>query len=53
MFLSLVAHADGDGIMVGARNTIDVTVGCQVHMGGCVGFFRKGGCWYMQNTIVM
>ena len=39
--------------MVGAHNTVDVTVECQVHMGGCVGFFRKGGCWYLQNTIGM
>ena len=37
-------------MMVGAHNTIDVTVECQVHMGGCVGFFRKGGCRYLQNT---
>ena len=27
-FLSLVAHADGDGTMVGARNTVDVTAEC-------------------------
>ena len=33
-FLSLVAHADGDMIMVGACNTVDVTVECQVHVGG-------------------
>ena len=39
-------------MMVGAHNTIDVTVECQVYMGGCVGFFRKGGCRYLQNTIV-
>ena len=44
MFLSFVAHT---------HNTVDVTVECQVHMGGCVGFFRKGGCRYLQNTIVM
>ena len=34
MLLSPVAHADGDGTMVGARNTVDVTVECQVHVGG-------------------
>ena len=34
MPLSLVAHADGDGTMVGGRNTVDVTVECQVHVGG-------------------
>ena len=33
MLLSLVAHADGDGTMVGARNTIDVTAERQVHVG--------------------
>ena len=33
-FLSLVAHADGDRTMVGVRNTVDVTVECQVHVGG-------------------
>ena len=33
-FLSLVAHADGDGTMVDARNTVDVTTECQVHVGG-------------------
>ena len=32
MFLSLVAHADEDWIMVGAHNTVDVTVECQVHV---------------------
>ena len=26
----------------GAHNTVDVTVECQVHVGGCVVFFRKG-----------
>ena len=39
--------------MVGAHNTVDVAVECRVHMGDCVGFFRKGGCWYLQNTIDM
>ena len=31
-FLTLVAHADVDGIMVGACNTIDVTAKCQVEL---------------------
>ena len=31
-FLSLLAHADGDRIMVGARNTVDVTAECQVEL---------------------
>ena len=30
MLFSLVVHADGDRIMVGAHNTVDVTVECQV-----------------------
>ena len=42
MLLSLVAHVDEDWIMVGAHNTVDVTVECQVHVGGYVVFFRKG-----------
>ena len=36
MLLSFVAHADGYKIMVGANNTVDVTVECQMHVGGCV-----------------
>ena len=51
MLLSLVAHVDEDWIMVGAHNTVDVTVECQVHVGGCGGFFRKGGHRYLQNTV--
>ena len=39
--------------MVGAHKTVDVTVECQVHMGGCIGYFRKGGLRYLQNTIGM
>ena len=50
---SLVAHAGGYKMILGAHNTVDVTVECQVHMGGCVGFFRKGGCWYLQNIVGM
>ena len=42
MLLGFVAHAGGYKIMVGAHNTIDVTVECQVHVGGCVVFLRKG-----------
>ena len=38
-------------MMVGTHNTIDVVVECQVHMGGWVGFFRKDGRRYLQNTI--
>ena len=39
MLLSLVVHADGYKIMVGAHNTIDVTVKCQMHVGGYVVLF--------------
>ena len=42
IFLGLVAHVDEDWIMVDAHNTVDVIVECQVHVGGCSVFFRKG-----------
>ena len=42
MLLSFVAHAGGYKIMVGAHNTVDVTIECQVHVGGYAIFFRKG-----------
>ena len=42
MLLSFVAHAIGYKIMVGAHNTVNVTVECQVHVRGCAIFFRKG-----------
>ena len=48
MLPSLVAYTDGYQIMVGAYNTIDVTVDCQMHTGGCAAFFRDGGCRYLQ-----
>ena len=38
MLPSLVAHAGGYRMMVGAHNT----VGCQIHMGGGVVFFGHG-----------
>ena len=38
MLLSLVAHADGYRMMVGAHNTI----GCQMHVEGYVVFFGYG-----------
>ena len=50
MPLSLVAHADEDWIMIGAYNTIDVAVECQMHTGGHAIFFWKDGCRYLQNT---
>ena len=43
MLLSLVAHAGGYMMMVGAHNT----VGCQMHVGGCVVFFRYDRCRYL------
>ena len=43
MLLSLVAHAGGYRVMVGAHNT----VGCQMHVGGCVVLFRYGRCRYL------
>ena len=45
MLLSLVAHADGYRMMVGAHNTI----ACQMHMGGpssCLGMADVGTCIY-------
>ena len=47
MFLSLVAHADEDWIMVGAPNTVDVTVEYQMRTGGRAIFFRKDGRRYL------
>ena len=47
MFLSLVAHADEDWIMVGAPNTVDVAVECQMRTGGHVIFFRNDGRRYL------
>ena len=38
MLLSLVAHAGGYRMMVGAHNIVE----CQMHMGGCVVFFGYG-----------
>ena len=40
MLPSLVAHADGYRMMVGAHNT----VGCQMHVGGYVVLFGYGRC---------
>ena len=46
--LSLVAHADEDWIMVGALNTVDVAVECQMRTRGRAIFFRKDGRRYLQ-----
>ena len=48
MLLSLVARADEDWIMVGAHNTVDVTVECQMYTRGHAAFFRDGGRRYLQ-----
>ena len=40
MLLSLVTHAGGYRMMVGAHNTVE----CQMHVGGCVVFFGYGRC---------
>ena len=43
MLLSLVAHAGGYMMMVGAHNT----VGCQIHVGGYVVLFEYRICRYL------
>ena len=43
MLLSLVAHAGEYKMMVGAHNTIEY----QLHVEGCVVFFRYGRCRYL------
>ena len=48
MLLGSVAHASGYKIMVGAYNTVDVTIECQMHVGGCAALFRNGGRRYLQ-----
>ena len=45
---SLVAYAGGYKIIVGAYNTVDVTVECQMHTGGRAAFFRDGGHRYLE-----
>ena len=51
MPLGFVAHAGGYKIMVGAHNTVDVTIESQMHVGGRVAFFGNGRCWYLQNIV--
>ena len=43
LLLNLAAHAGGYKTMVGAHNTVE----CQMHVGGCVVFFRYGKCRYL------
>ena len=52
MLLGSVAHAGGYKIMVGAYNTVDVTVECKMHMGGGAAFFRNGRCRYLQILLM-
>ena len=52
MLPSLVAHTDGYKIVVGTYNTVAVIVECQMHMGGCVAFFRNGRCRYLQILLM-
>ena len=40
MLLSLASYTGGYKMMVGAHNTIE----CQMHVGGCVVFFRYDRC---------
>ena len=48
MSLSLAAHADEDWILVGAPNTVDVTVEYQMRTEGRAIFSRKDGHRYLQ-----
>ena len=48
MFLSLIAHADEDWMMVGAPNTVDIVVECRMRTRGRAIFFRKDGRRYLQ-----
>ena len=43
MLLSLVAHADGYMMKVGAHNTI----GCRMHVGGSIVLVGYGRCRYL------
>ena len=48
MFLNLAAYVDENWIMVGAPNTVDVAVECQMRTGGRAIFFRKDERRYLQ-----
>ena len=52
MLLNFVAHAGGYKIMVDAHNTVDVTIECQMYMGGCVAFFRYGRRRYLHILLM-
>ena len=50
MLLILVAHAGGYGMTVGAHNTVDVTVECQMHVGGLCYLL---GVWQMLAPAIL
>ena len=52
LLLHLVAHADRHKTIVGARNTVYVTVECQMHVGGCVIFFGYGRRRHLQILLM-
>ena len=52
MLLGSVAHVGRYKIMVGTYNIVDVTIECQMHMGGYVAFFRNGRCRYLQILLM-
>ena len=52
MLLGSIAHAGGYKIIVGTYNTVDVTVECQMHMRGCVAFFRNSRCRCLQILLM-
>ena len=47
MLLNFITHADGYKIMVGAHNTVDVTLECQMHVGGYIILFGYGRYRYL------
>ena len=47
MLLGFVAHVGGYKITVGAHSTIDVTIECQMHVGGYVDLFGYGRYRYL------
>ena len=53
--LSLATYAGGYKMLVDAYNTVDITVGCQMHVGGRVVFFGYGRrrrlphYWYLET----
>ena len=52
VLLGFVAHVGRYKIMVGAYNTVGCHCRSQMHMGGCVAFFRNGRCRYLQILLM-